>query len=210
MPPSLVAVSRARPRLRSLAALGVALALGACSTLVGASQKAPDIFDLSVPARFTGIKGRTGAQLLVPQPTAIDALGTARLLVRQAGGQLSYYPNVSWSDELPSLIQTKLVRAFENSGRAKAVGRPGESLAIDYQVIVDIRAFELDVSGARTAHVELGVKLLDDRTGKVRATRVIDARAPAPSDQAAAVVQALDQAAGEAFTELVLWTAKTI
>ncbi len=195
--------------LRLTTAAVLTVLLGACSTLGGGS-KAPDLYDLTVPVRFEGIKGRTGAQLLVPAPTAIDALATARLLVRQSGGQLSYYPNVAWSDELPSLIQTKLVRAFENSGRAKAVGRPGESLAIDYQVIVDVRAFELDVSQGRTAHVELGVKLLDDRSGKVRATKVINARVPAPSDQPKAVVQALDAAAGQAFSELVLWTAATI
>jgi cholesterol transport system auxiliary component len=206
MPPSTVP-----SRLTAVvAAMLLAGFVGGCSTLLGGGGgKAPDIYDLSAPTSFDGIRGRTGAQLLVPVPAAIDALATPRLVVRQDGAQLAYYPGLTWSDDLPALVQAKLVRAFENSGRAKAVGRPGESLAIDYQVIVDIRSFELEAD-ARTAHVELGVKLLDDRTGKVRATKVFDARVPAASDAAAEVVKAIDAAAGQAFTELVLWTAATI
>jgi cholesterol transport system auxiliary component len=192
-----------------LAAPVLAAALAGCSTLLGGGGKAPDVYDLTAPVDFKGLRGRTGAQLLVPVPTALEALATGRVVVRQDGSQLSYYPGISWSDDLPALVQTKLIRAFENSGRAKAVGRPGESLAIDYQVIVDIRAFELDSAG-RTAHVELGVKLLDDRTGKVRATKIVDARVPAGSDAATAVVQAIDAAAGKALTEVVTWTAATI
>lgn len=195
---------------RRLILVGAAAALSGCSTLGGGTTKAPDIYDLAAPTRFEGMKGRTGAQLLVTVPTAVDALATTRIVVREAGDRLSYYPDVSWSDQLPALVQTKLVRAFENSGRAKAVGRPGESLAIDYRVIVDIRAFELDVAAGRSAHVELGVKLLDDRTGQVRATRIVDARVPAASDRTADVVAALDGAASKAFADIVVWTAATI
>nr|WP_281409428.1 ABC-type transport auxiliary lipoprotein family protein [Oharaeibacter diazotrophicus] len=185
----------------------MALALAGCASLGGA--KPPAIYDISAPTDFAGLRTGTARQLLVPLPTAIDALGSARIVVREPVGKLSYYPGATWSDELPSLVQTKLVRAFENSGRAK-VGRPGESLAIDYQVIVDIRAFELDVSQGRSAHVALGVKLLDDRTGKVKATKVFDAVVPAGSDAADAVVRALDAAADRALTDVVVWTAGLI
>lgn len=196
-------------RVKLLALAGGLAVLPACSTL-GGGGPAPDIYDLAAPTEFAGVTGRTGAQLLVPVPAAIEALATNRVVVRQAGGQISYFPATSWSDELPALVQTKLVRAFENSGRARAVGRPGESLAIDYQIIVDIRSFELDVAGGRQAVVELGVKLLDDRTGRVRATKVFSARVPAGSDAAAPAIQAIDRAATTVFTEIVDWTASTI
>ena len=199
-------ISNRATRIGALVILG---GLAGCSTLAG-STPAPDIYDLSAPTDFQVVNGRANAQLLVPVPSAVDALATNRVVVRQAGGQISYFAATTWSDELPSLVQIKLLRAFENSGRARAVGRPGESLAIDYQIIVDIRAFELDVAGGRQATVELGVKLLDDRTGRVRASRVFTARAPSASDQPAAAVQALDRAAGEAMREIVDWTASTI
>nr|WP_246329516.1 ABC-type transport auxiliary lipoprotein family protein [Chthonobacter rhizosphaerae] len=191
-------------------AVAAAAGLSACAALGGGGAP-PDIYDLTVPASIEDAGGgRTTAQILVPAPSAIDALNTTRVVVRPSGAQIAYFPGTSWSDELPSLVQAKLVRAFEDSGKAKAVGRPGESLAIDYQVIVDIRAFELDIAGGRTAHVALGVKLLDDRSGQVRATRVFDARVPARSDAPADAIAALDAAAGQAFTEIVAWTAGAI
>ncbi len=191
-------------------ALVLATTVASCASLLGGGGPPPDIFDLTAPAEFADVKARPRAQLLVPAPTAISALASQRVVVRERGGQIVYFANTSWSDSLPALVQTKLIRAFENSGRTKAVGRPGESLAIDYQVIVDIRAFELDVSAGRTAHVELGVKLLDDRSGRVRATKVFNVRVPAPSDAPGAAIQAIDAAASQAFTEVVAWTATAI
>lgn len=196
-----------RPFAR-LAALVVAGALSACASLGGATTT-PDIYDLSAPTEFAGVTGRAPAQLLVPVPSAVEALSTNRVVVRPTPAQIAYYPGASWSDALPALVQTKLLRAFENSGRANAVGFPGQSLAIDYQVIIDIRAFEFDAV-SRTAYVELGTKLLDDRSGRVRATEVFQARVPAAVDNAAEVVAALDRASGEVFTKIVQWAARVI
>ena len=195
-------------RTASLAALLLTFTLAGCSTLgLGSTPKPDAIFDLAVPTLFDGASRRSSAQLLVPMPNASDALSSARIAVRDDGGSLSYLPGVSWSDELPPLIQTVLVRAFENSGRVKAVGKPGESLAIDDQVIVDIRAFELDVTGSPAARVTLGVKLLDERTGKVRASRVFEVSRPSTSDQPKAAIAAIGEAASAAVAEVVVWTA---
>ncbi|WP_370678141.1 ABC-type transport auxiliary lipoprotein family protein [Pleomorphomonas sp. PLEO] len=193
------------------AALSIAFALAGCSALgLGATPKPDAIFDLSVPTAFEGVVKRSSSQLLVPLPNASDALSTGRIAVRAAGGSISYMPGVSWSDQLPPLMQTVMVRAFENSGRVRAVGKPGESLAIDDQVIVDIRAFELDVTGSPAAHVTLGVKLLDERTGKVRATRVVDVSRPSASDRPKDAISAINQAASAAVAEVVTWTASAL
>jgi cholesterol transport system auxiliary component len=206
----LVAVHPYR-RMVPAAALSFALALAGCSTLgLGSTPKPDAIFDLSVPTAFDGSAKRSSAQLLVPLPNASDALSTGRVAVRAAGGSISYMPGVSWSDQLPPLMQTIMVRALENSGRVRAVGKPGESLAIDDQVVVDIRAFELDVTGSPAAHVTLGVKLLDERTGKVRATHVFDVSRPAASDRPKDAIAAINQAASAAVSEVVTWTASAL
>lgn len=193
------------------AALLLAFALASCSTLgVGSSSKPDAIYDLAVPTAFDGAARRSSVQLLVPLPSASDVLSTERIAVRSGGGSISYLPGVTWSDQLPPLIQTNVVRAFENSGRVKAVGKPGQSLAIDDEVIVDIRAFELDVTGSPAAHVTLGVKLLDERTGKVRATQVFDVSRPAASDRPKDAIAAIDQAASAAVAEVVVWTSSAL
>ena len=195
----------------SAAALCLAFALAGCSTLGLASTPKPDdIYDLAAPTAFDGATKRSSAQLLVPLPSASDALASEQIAVRSRGGSISYLPGVSWSDQLPPLVQTIMVRAFENSGRVKAVGKPGESLAIDDQVIVDIRAFELDVTGSPMARVTLGVKLLDERTGKVRANRVFDVTRPSSSDRPKDAIAALDQATSAAVADVVVWTASAL
>ncbi|HUG60305.1 MAG TPA: ABC-type transport auxiliary lipoprotein family protein [Methylomirabilota bacterium] len=188
----------------------VAFLLSGCATLVGAGGPVADIFDLSAPTDFEGMTARTGAQLLVPPPSAVAALASNRIAVRPDPARIAYYSGAVWSDELPNLLQLEIVRAFVNSNRAKSVGRPGDSLAIDYQVLVDVRAFEIDIFGGETAHVVFGVKLLDDTTGRVRASRLIEARVPVAVDTAEGAVAALERAAGEAMTELVAWTASTL
>ena len=195
----------------SAAALCLAFALAGCSTLGLASTPKPDdIYDLAAPTAFDGATKRSSAQLLVPLPSASDALASEQIAVRSRGGSISYLPGVSWSDQLPPLVQTIMVRAFENSGRVKAVGKPGESLAIDDQVIVDIRAFELDVTGSPMARVTLGVKLLDERTGKVRANRVFDVTRPSSSDRPKDAIAALDLATSAAVADVVVWTASAL
>ena len=195
----------------SAAALCLAFALAGCSTLGLASTPKPDdIYDLAAPTAFDGATKRSSAQLLVPLPSASDALASEQIAVRSRGGSISYLPGVSWSDQLPPLVQTIMVRAFENSGRVKAVGKPGESLAIDDQVIVDIRAFELDVTGSPMARVTLGVKLLDERTGKVRANRVFDVTRPSASDRPKDAIAAIDQATSAAVADVVVWMASAL
>lgn len=194
---------------RVAAAFGLAASLAACATL-GAGEAPSDIYDLTAPSSFEGLKGRSGVQLLIPTPSAIEALSSPRIAVRPEPTRIAYYPGAVWSDTLPAMLQAKVVRAFENAGRMRAVGRPGESLAIDYQVIIDVRAFEMDVADGRKARVELGVKLLDDRNGRVRASRVFRAEVAGAADRADAAVAALDAASRQVITEVVIWTASTI
>lgn len=192
----------------ALAPLLAGLAMAGCAALGGGlKEPPPTIYDLGpAPASaFAELTGRTSSQLLVPLPTTSDALAGNRVVVRDRNGTLSYFPGVTWSDQLPSLVQSALARSLENSGRVKAVGKPGQSLAIDDQLIVDVRAFELDVTAGPVAHVELGVKLLDDRTGRIRTARVFDIREPAASDSPRDGIAALDRAGGKAMAEIVGW-----
>ena len=84
----------------------------------------------------------------------------------------------------------------------RAAGLPGQGLLIDYQVILDIRSFELRNDDAVAAFT---VKLMDDRSGRVVATRIVRAAAPIASDDTAAAVAALDATMDAAFIETVGW-----
>jgi len=91
------------------------------------------------------------------------------------------------------------------------VGRPGDGLAINYQILTDLRMFGVQVSGgSRTAVVELAIKLMNDKTGEVRSTRVFRNSAPVSGTGNAAYVKALDAAFDRTVNEIVTWTVSSL
>ena len=183
---------------RFVAAFAVVIALAGCT---GGGSGGVDTFDLTVPAVTGPARGRA-LQVLVPEPVVDRAYDSERLLVRPSDTEIAYYTGAQWSDRLPRLVQSRLVEALERSGRFRAAGRPGQGLAIDRQIIVDIRAFDYRAA-ERRVEVALSVKTMDDRTGRVASVRAFQAEEPVARDTAKAVVAAFDAAFGRVVGEIV-------
>src|SRR5690606_8970744 len=124
-------------RGKFLLTLALALAVSGCSVFRGPP---PETYNLSAPESIEPGRRAIAAQILIPEPSALAALNTDRIVVT-SGPRISYYPDAQWPDRLPKLLQAKAVEAFERSRQARAVGRPGEGLSIDYQLLIDIRSF---------------------------------------------------------------------
>ncbi|MGD9740618.1 MAG: ABC-type transport auxiliary lipoprotein family protein [Bauldia sp.] len=186
--------------LTGLAALALAAALGGCALFPGLP---PETFNLSAPASVPG-RGSTDAQILVEEPVAIATYDTERIVVRE-GAVLSYYPLVQWADRLPVLIQTLTVETLANTGRARAAGRPGEGLSVDYALLTEVRAFEYDALTG-TARVDLFVRIMDDRNGRIVATRRFQSQRLVAADSPGGVVTALDLTLQDVLSEVVVWT----
>lgn len=169
-----------------------------------------DTFDLrAASVRADGPSAHT-RQILVPEPLALKALNSEQILVRVSTSEVRYLSNSQWSDKLPRMVQAKLVQAYENTGKLGGVGKPGQGLAIDYQIASDIRAFEIDAATNR-ARVEISVKLLNDRNGTVKAQKVFSAAAPVSSGATnPAFIKALDVAFSSVATEIVDWTLRSL
>ena len=195
---------RAFPKPGRLAAVALAAALlGGCTSMLREAPMAT--YDLSAPQGFSGRAASGRGVLVIEEPTAIQTVDSNRMVAR-SGGQISYVPGAQWTDRLPSLVQTRMVQAFENSGRIGSVGRSQDRLSGDYQLITDIRAFEIDVGSGSTAQVEIAAKIVD-RSGRVRSGRVFSASAPASAITGPAASAALDQALGQVLVEMVGWAA---
>lgn len=195
--------------LQHILAVGsVCLAMSACAS-VGGSNKALDTYDLAVPSVDKAAKRKSGVQILIGEPQALEILDSESIVVRNGPSTVAYLNGAQWSDRLPKMVQARLVQAFENSSRFGGVGRPGEGLAIDYQVITDIRAFEIDQSGNGRAVVEISAKLLNDRNGVVGATKLFAASVPTTSGSGG-FVTALDGAFDKVAGEIVAWAASAI
>jgi cholesterol transport system auxiliary component len=190
--------------LRTLPLLAMTLLIAGCSLFRGTP---PETFDLSGPSSIPPLSHGTAAQILIPEPSALKTLDSERIVVA-SGPRLYYYPDAQWPDRMPRVYQARAIEAFEKSKRAKAVGRPGEGLSIDYQIITNIRAFEYrsETKDSGYAHVEVFVKVMDDRDGRIVATRTITGDAAVAANTPDHVVAGLDAAMSEVLIELVRWT----
>ncbi|MBB3966587.1 ABC-type transport auxiliary lipoprotein family protein [Rhizobium metallidurans] len=180
------------------------------ATLAGCGTAAKnDTYDLSAPTSGAGPSAK-GRQILVQQPTALQALNSEQIVIKVSSSEIQYLAKAQWSDKLPRMVQAKLVEAYENSGKVGGVGVPGQGLAIDYQVITDIRAFEIRTGGGSQAVVEISAKIVNDRNGSVRGQKVFSQTVPTGGGSNEAFVKALDRAFASVTTEIVDWTLTSI
>jgi cholesterol transport system auxiliary component len=194
--------------MRVAAGIALALCVGACGTLLGKS--APPTYDLTAPRHFPRLAHAARGLLVVPEPTALSILDTERVMVRPAVGEVTAMADAQWSDRLPKLLQARIIQSFENARRLRAVGRPGDRLNPDYQLVTDVRAFQISVASNPVAEVEISAKIVLDRAGRIAAGRVFRATVPAAATQGPAAVEALDKAFAKVVTDMIEWTARII
>ncbi|HEX2725460.1 MAG TPA: ABC-type transport auxiliary lipoprotein family protein [Beijerinckiaceae bacterium] len=179
---------------------GVAMAAlaGACSS------SPPTTYDLSAPRQAARGGGGSGAQIAVAEPVAVQALEADRILVKDSSGAISTVGGAQWADRLPRLIQARLIQTFENASRIRAVSRPSDRITPDYQLTSEIRAFQIDASTSQ-AVVEMSVKLVNDRNGRIATARVFSARSGVASINAENATKALDRALSSVLLQIVRW-----
>lgn len=181
----------------------LALLLAGCG-----NGPAPATFDLSAPR--DGLGARPGrALLVVAEPSALQAIDTNRLMVMTGDGGIAYLPGVQWSDRLPKLIQVRLIQTFENANRLTAIGRPGDRLLPSAQVNSEIRRFGI-LAGSGEAVIEISVKIVNDRTGRILAGRIFTRTVPGAGTDGPTAAAALDLAAQAVLRDIVGWVSGQI
>ena len=184
---------------RSTFAAAGALALSAC-----ASGPSGTLYDLSAarppPAHAVG------AQFRVGQPTATADLDSDRFLVRDSQ-TLATLAGARWPQTLPALFRARLVQSFQNAGLARWID--GAAANANYEVDLDIRAFELDVQ-SKEVNVDIAAWIVSLGSGRIVADQIFTLRTPVASTDPADVAAAMDQAASTVMTEIVAFVAKKL
>lgn len=184
---------------RSTFAAASALALSAC-----ASGPSGTLYDLSAarppPAHAVG------AQFRVGQPTATADLDSDRFLVRNSQ-TLATLAGARWPQTLPALFRARLVQSFQNAGLARWID--GAAANANYEVDLDIRAFELDVQ-SKEVNVDIAAWIVSLGSGRIVADQIFTLRTPVASTDPADVAAAMDQAASTVMTEIVAFVAKKL
>jgi cholesterol transport system auxiliary component len=175
----------------------LAVLAGACS-----SGPAPTTYDLSAPT--ARIRGAAGVQVLVNEPAALQMLSSQQILVKDASGAISFLGGGQWSDNLPNLIQARLINTFENASQLRGVARPSSGAVADVQLISELRRFEI-ATPRNEAVVEMSVKIINDQNGRIIAGRIFEARVPVAAIDAANAAHSLDEALSVVMLNIVRW-----
>jgi phospholipid/cholesterol/gamma-HCH transport system substrate-binding protein len=176
----------------------------------GSSKSTAPTYDVTAVKDFPKATETPSWQLVVPEPSALLALNSDKIKVRPAdGAESSDIPDAKWTDNIPILLQEKIIQSLENAGYSRAVSRPRDGFEAPYQLVLDIRSFSL-VSGAEpSGELEFEAKILGPG-GKIIAAKAFHTTAPATGTDAPAAASALNQAFAKAAAELVPWTADAI
>jgi len=187
-----------RPGLVSLGAL----LLCSCSLV---STPAPDTFDLTAP-RHVAIRGDGKAQIMVAEPSALQALDSDRILVRPGDRKVTYLPGAQWSDRLPRLVQARLIQTFENAHRVGMVGSPDDKFTPDASLMTDIRDFQIQTAPSPVAVVTISARLVNPVSGRIVAADLFTASVPAANVSGREASAALDQALEKVLVRIMTWT----
>lgn len=171
----------------------------------------PDTYEISAPAHLrAAAPAAHRRQLLIPTPSALKALDSNQIVVRTSPSAIQYLSKSQWSDRLTSMVQARLIQAYEETGKVGGVGRPGDGLAIDFRILTDIRAFNVSTVGSPLATVDISVRILNDRNGVVVDQRDFRATSPVIGSGNPAFVTALNRAFDQTLGEIVGWTLEKI
>jgi len=186
---------------RSKLAVAGALAFA----LIGcAGGPPPNMYDLSA-ARPPPVRA-VRAQFRVGQPTATADLDSDHILVRE-GQSLATLAGARWPQPLPALFRARLAQSFQNAGLARFIDGPAANA--NYEVDLDIRAFELDAE-AKEVHVDVAAWIVSLGSGRIVADQIFTLRTTVASTGASDVAAAMDQAASTVMTEIVAFVAKAL
>lgn len=200
---------------RVLLAAMMTLALAGCGgsgvlgALIGTGNNPTPTFDLTAPREF-GRMSRGRGLLAVDVPTALQILDTEKLVILPTPGEVAYLGDAQWVDRLPRVLQARVVQAFENSTRIRAIARTSDRVSADYLLVIDIRQFGMVAYEGPYAIVELSVKIVYQRGGRIAAGTVLGAKIKAPGTSGAQAAYALDLAFQQVVVEMVKWTSGRI
>ncbi len=183
---------------------------GVLGGLVGTGNNPTPTFDLSAPTSFGALPARARGLLAIELPTALQILDTEKVVISPSAGEVAYLSDAQWVDRLPRLLQARIVQSFENSSRIRAVAKTQDRINADYLLVVDIRQFGIVAYDGPTAAVELSVKIVYQRGGRIAAASVFRSRVAASGTTGSAATLALDQAFSDVLVQMVKWTSRRI
>jgi cholesterol transport system auxiliary component len=202
-----------RRALASPLALVLLLAATGCSSLIpGADRQPPRLYEPSPKTTFATDLPTIRHQIIVETPQAAAGLNTAKIAIKEKRHTLDYYARVEWTDVAPRLVQTMVLKSFENTRKVLAVGREGSGLRADYIVKIDLRNFQAELydGDVPEANVEFIAKLVRMPDREIVADFAYQRKWKAKSKDLDDVIDAFNESLGGVMKRIVEWAIREI
>lgn len=149
--------------------------------------------------------------LLVNVSKTAPGFDSRNIAYTSAPPKLDYYRDSVWSDTPANMLQPILVQAFERTGAFKAVVAPPAPGLADVRVDVDVVRLQQEfMTRPSQVRIVARLKVVDMKTRHVLDTRLFEAVAPAPSDDAAGAAQAAGVALERLLSEMLPFALKSM
>lgn len=194
--------------LRVPFASALAFLLCACGVKLVDLGPAPNLYDIQTAPQFSQPIAPVSWQLVIDEPTASTALDTDRILVRPGNSEIKYFAGARWSERVPRLIQSQLLRGFDKSGAIVGVGRQAIGLHGDYELQGELTSFDTVYSGATTPTVAIVVnfKIVRQPGEIIIASRNFEQKERATAPSLAAITTSFGDALSTIVSQAVPWT----
>ena len=193
--------------------LGGLSALGGCSAIstLNDATKPLNTYDLS-PASGSSRGGRTSRTLLVARPQAPAALTSDRILIKPDPVSITYLPDARWSDEVPAVVQTLLIRSISGTGRVAYVGRSDAGPIPDRALLTRVDAFEVvtQVDGTLEARIDLELTVINDADQRIVGSRRFAEATPVAGDEVRVIVAAFQTLLNTLLPAMSDWAVRQV
>ena len=195
-------------KFRPFLSAALAFALSACGVKLVDLGPAPNLYDIQTKPQFTSVMKPVTWQLVIDEPTASTALDTDRILVRPGNSEIKYFAGARWSERVPRLIQSQLLRGFDKSGAIVGVGRQAIGLHGDYELQGELSTFDTIYSGATTPTTEIVVnfKVVRQPGEIIIASRNFEQSERAGAPSLAAITTSFGDVLSAIVNQAVPWT----
>lgn len=178
--------------------------LAGLERFAGGAKGKPGIYVLSAYGGEPACTSARLPQLVIPEPAAPMAFNSDKVVVIGDPPENAPFDKAQFTDNIPSVVQSKVIQSLEHAGCFAAVTRPLDNLEQSDQLQTEIRRFSLSMTPAPKADVEIAVKLVSAE-GKILGSRVFSQSTPLAAVDSPSAVAALDASFGKVVGDVIPW-----
>jgi cholesterol transport system auxiliary component len=178
--------------------------LAACSVLPKAET--PSIYRLPATPLARAQGEAVHWSLRIDTPQAGRMIDSPRIVVLPAGDVVSVYQGARWSDSGPVLFRNRLVDAFRDDGRVRALSNDDAALQADTSLTGNLSSFQSEYrNGQPTVVIRYDAQLVRTNGMRIIAGRSFEVTEPVNGKAVPEVVSAFGRAGDALATQVVGW-----